>query len=189
MTNCTRWLSSIEFGVALILLCWFCVTGVIVCLLLTCPQFHPHGCWQENTEYQTTGAAVHLIGPAHLATIPAVSVLVYFCICVFVYLFIIAFYRTCPHLPFRQALLPGATLGKLTATVPFHIPLSAKSQTKTLFYFYSLSTYLCLQRARHWLLPMHAEWNFCFFWRREKTSMLSQKQHSLCNIIYKHWYV
>ena len=32
----------------------------------------------------------------------------------------------------RQALLPGATLGKLTATVPFHIPLSAKSQTLTI---------------------------------------------------------
>ena len=94
--------------------------------------------------------------------------LVYLCICVFVYLFIIAFYRTCPHLTFQQALLPGATLGKLTATVPFHIPLSAKSQTKTLFYFYSLSTYHCLQRARHWLLPMHAEWNFCFFLKQRE---------------------
>ena len=173
MTNCIRWLSSIEFGVALILLWWFCVTGVIVCLLLTCPQFHPHGCWQENTEYQTTGAAVHLIGPVHLATIPAVSVLVYLFF-VYVYLFIIAFYRTCPHLTFQQALLPGATLGKLTATVPFHIPLSAKSQTKTLFYFYSLSTYLCLQRARHWLLPMHAEWFLLFLKQREDFNVVTK---------------
>ena len=29
-------------------------------------------------------------------------------------------------------------------------------------------TYLCLQRARHWLLPMHAEWNFCFFLKQRE---------------------
>ena len=122
MINCIRWLSSIEFGVALILLWWFCVTGVIVCLLLTCPQFHPHGCWQENTEYQTTGAAVHLIGPVHLATIPAVSVLVYLCFCVFVY----------------YCILSNLSTDKLCCLVP------PWANWQRLCHF----TYLCLQRAR-----------------------------------------
>ena len=70
-------------------------------------------------------------------------------------------------------------------------------------------TYLCLQRARlrhffisilypHTSVCKEPDTDFCqcmrneifaFFWSREKTSMLSQKQHSLCNIIYKHWYI
>ena len=167
MTNCIRWLSSIEFGVALILLWWFCVTGVIVCLLLTCPQFHPHGCWQENTEYQTTGAAVHLIGPVHLATIPAVSVLVYLCFCVFVYYCILSNLST-PSLPTSSA--AWCHIGQIDSDC-------AISHTS-----------VCKEPDTDFCQCMRNE-IFAFFWSREKTSMLSQKQHSLCNIVYKHWYV